>query len=126
MHLREQSHVGDLDLDGLTLVAVVVLPAALDELAGHEDPHPFFKVCAAFSATDRHAVQRKNPSLMSCTERSLFRKQLPCTAGDSLRAPLGHDHGVFDPDTEPPRHIYRRLDRDDCTGNQLSLVPLDD
>jgi hypothetical protein len=23
---------------------------------------PFLRVCAAFSATDRHAVQRKNPS----------------------------------------------------------------
>ncbi len=32
--------MSDLDLDDLTLVAVVVLPAALDELAGHEDPHP--------------------------------------------------------------------------------------
>jgi hypothetical protein len=29
-------HVGDLDLDGLALVAVVVLPVSLDELAGHE------------------------------------------------------------------------------------------
>lgn len=37
--LEIRSHVGDLDLDGLTLVAVVVLPAALDELAGHEHPH---------------------------------------------------------------------------------------
>jgi hypothetical protein len=35
--------VGDLDLDGLTLVAVVVLPAALDELAGNEDPHPLLE-----------------------------------------------------------------------------------
>jgi hypothetical protein len=31
--------VTDLDLDGLTLVTVVVLPASLDELAGHKDPH---------------------------------------------------------------------------------------
>jgi len=30
--LEVRSHVGDLDLDGLTLVAVVVLPAALDKL----------------------------------------------------------------------------------------------
>lgn len=29
----------DLDLHALALVAGVVLPAALDELAGHEDPH---------------------------------------------------------------------------------------
>jgi hypothetical protein len=38
--------VGDLDLDGLTLVAVVVLPAALDELAGHEDPHALLERAA--------------------------------------------------------------------------------
>jgi hypothetical protein len=31
--------VGDLDLDGLTLVPGIVLPRALDELAGHEDAH---------------------------------------------------------------------------------------
>ena len=35
--------MGDLDLDGLTLVAVVVVPAALDELAGNEDPHPLLE-----------------------------------------------------------------------------------
>ena len=35
--LKIRSHVGDLDLDALTLVAVVVLPAPLDELAGHEE-----------------------------------------------------------------------------------------
>jgi hypothetical protein len=35
--------VGDLDLDGLTLVALVVLPRTLDELAGHEDPHAFLQ-----------------------------------------------------------------------------------
>jgi hypothetical protein len=35
--------VGDLDLDGLPLVAGLVLPTALDELAGHEDPHAFLK-----------------------------------------------------------------------------------
>ncbi len=58
--------MGDLDLHGLTLVAVAVLPAALDELAGHEDRMPFFRLRLAFSATDRHAVQRKNPSLTSC------------------------------------------------------------
>ena len=39
----------------------------LDELARHETPAlPLLRVCAAFSATDRHAVQRKNPSLTSC------------------------------------------------------------
>jgi hypothetical protein len=31
--------VGDLDLDGLALVADFVLPRALDELASDEDPH---------------------------------------------------------------------------------------
>jgi hypothetical protein len=31
--------VGDLDLEGLTFVASFVLPRALDELAGDEDPH---------------------------------------------------------------------------------------
>jgi hypothetical protein len=35
--------VRHLDLDGLTLVAVVVLPASLDELSGDEDPHAFAK-----------------------------------------------------------------------------------
>jgi hypothetical protein len=38
--------VGDLDLDGLTLVAGVVLPAALDELAGHQRPHPLLEGAA--------------------------------------------------------------------------------
>ena len=35
--------MGDLDLDGLALVAGLVLPAALDELAGDEDPHPLLE-----------------------------------------------------------------------------------
>ncbi|MEA2476562.1 MAG: hypothetical protein QOC87_761, partial [Actinomycetota bacterium] len=43
LELEVRSHVGDLDLDALTLVAVVVLPAALHELAGDEDPHPFLQ-----------------------------------------------------------------------------------
>jgi hypothetical protein len=38
--------VGDLDLDAVPLVAGVVLPAALDELAGHEDPHALAKRAA--------------------------------------------------------------------------------
>lgn len=37
--LKVRPYVGDLDLDALTLGAVVFLPVALDELAGHEDPH---------------------------------------------------------------------------------------
>ena len=35
--------MGDLDLDDRALVARVVLPGALDELAGHEDPHPLLQ-----------------------------------------------------------------------------------
>jgi hypothetical protein len=35
--LELQVHVGDLDLDGLTLVAVVVLPPTLAELAAEEE-----------------------------------------------------------------------------------------
>jgi len=35
--------VGDLDLDALTLVTVVVLPAPLHELAGDEHPHPLLE-----------------------------------------------------------------------------------
>jgi hypothetical protein len=54
------------DLDGPTLVVVIVLTVALLELAGNEDPHAFLGVCASLSSTDRHAVQRKNPSLTSC------------------------------------------------------------
>jgi hypothetical protein len=49
----------------LTLVARVVLPRALDELAGGEHRMPFFSVRAAFSATKRHDVQRKKPPLTS-------------------------------------------------------------
>lgn len=33
----------------VTLVAVGVLPVALDEFAGDEDPPPLLRVCAAFS-----------------------------------------------------------------------------
>jgi hypothetical protein len=80
--------VSDLDLDGLALVAVVVLPAALDELAGHEDPHAFFSVCAALSATDRHAVQRKNPSLTSCHSPLCLERWLTATVKLSSAALL--------------------------------------
>lgn len=54
--------MGDLDLDALPLGAGVVLPRALDELAGDEDRMPFLRVRLAFSATLRHAVQRNNLS----------------------------------------------------------------
>jgi hypothetical protein len=37
--------MGDLDLDGVALVAVVVLPAALDELPATKTRIPFFR-CA--------------------------------------------------------------------------------
>ena len=50
-----------LDLNGLTLVAVVVLPAALDELAGNEDPHPQLR---SVRIQDIHRVlDREAPSL---------------------------------------------------------------
>ena len=35
--------MGERNLDALTLVAVVVWPAALVELAGNEDPHALFE-----------------------------------------------------------------------------------
>jgi hypothetical protein len=38
--------VGDLDLDAVALVARVVLPRALDELAGDEHPHALFQRAA--------------------------------------------------------------------------------
>jgi hypothetical protein len=41
--LKIRSYMGDLDLGGLTLVVVVVLPATLHELAGNEDPHPLLE-----------------------------------------------------------------------------------
>ena len=79
----------DLDLDGVTLVAVVVLPAALGELADNEDPHPFLlRVCAAFSATDHHAVQRKNPSLTSCHSPLCLERLLTATVKPARAAPL--------------------------------------
>jgi hypothetical protein len=51
--------VGHLDLDGLTLVAIVVLPAALDQLAGHEDPRPLLERAARVlgDATPRRAAE---------------------------------------------------------------------
>ena len=44
--LKIRAHVDDLDLDGVTLVTGVVLPRALDELAGDEDPHPLLEGAA--------------------------------------------------------------------------------
>ncbi len=59
--------MADLDLEGLALVAGVVLPRALDELARRRRIRiPFLSVRLALSAMLRHAVQRKNPSLTSC------------------------------------------------------------
>jgi hypothetical protein len=44
--------VGDLDLDGLTLVAVVVLPRVLGELPAAKTRMPFLSVRVAFSASE--------------------------------------------------------------------------
>jgi hypothetical protein len=85
--LKIRSHLGHLDLDGLTLVADVVLPAALDELAGHEDM-PLRRVRLAFSANDRHAVQRKNPSLTSCHSPLCLLRWLTATVKPARAAPL--------------------------------------
>ena len=41
--LKIRSHVGYLDLHALALAADVVLPRALDELAGNEDPNPLLE-----------------------------------------------------------------------------------
>lgn len=86
--LEIRSHVGDLDLDGLTLVAVVVLPAALDELAGHEHPHAVVRLRLAFSGTDGHAAQRKNPSLTSCHSPLVLLRWLTATVKPTRAAPL--------------------------------------
>lgn len=57
--LEIRSHVGDLDLDDRVLAAVLVLPSALDKLADHEDPHPFF-MCGLCS---------RRPIAMPCSGR---------------------------------------------------------
>jgi hypothetical protein len=72
----------------VALVATVVLPRALDELAEHEDPHAFLRVRLAFSATDRHAVQRKNPSLTSCHSPLCLERWLTATVKPARAAPL--------------------------------------
>ena len=59
--------MGDLDLDGLTLVAVVVLPRVLGELADREDTHAFLSVRVAFSAseTSKTRLRARGTSLMA-------------------------------------------------------------
>jgi hypothetical protein len=81
--------VADLDLDAVAPVAGLVLPRVLDELAGHEDPHALRSVRLAFSATDRHAVQRKNPSLTSCHCPLCLLRWLTATVKPARAAPLG-------------------------------------
>jgi hypothetical protein len=49
---------------------------------------PFLRVCAAFSATDRHAVQRKNPSLTSCDSPLCLLRWLTVTVKPARAAPL--------------------------------------
>ena len=87
--------MGDLNLHGLALVAGFVwrlLPdssaTCADELAGEEDPLPFLRVQLAFSATERHAVQRKKPSVTSCHSPLCLERWLTATVKPAGAAPL--------------------------------------
>ena len=87
--LETRLHVGDLDLDGLTPLLTLSCQLRWMSLPAKKIRIPFIRVCAAFSA-DRHAEQRKNPSLTTChspwcLERWLTATVKPARARAALR-----------------------------------------
>ena len=85
--LQVRSYILDLDLNDRALLTFG-LEGSLHQLADDHDTLAFLKLFAAFSVTERDAVQRKNPSLTSCHSPLCLERLLTATVKPARAAPL--------------------------------------
>jgi hypothetical protein len=88
LELEIGADVAHLDLDGLPLVAGVVLPRALYELAGHEDPHALAKRAARVLGDAAPCRAAEETVVTSCHCPLCLERWLTATVKPLRAAPL--------------------------------------